>query len=190
MAARRDETSGGGELTVGYWGFIRPDKGVDLLLEAFAQIQRVRPARLVLAGDPGPEAEYIASLTRKAESLGIASAIRTTGKLPTEQLSAELRAFDVCVLPFREGLRQNRGTYAGAVAHGLYVVTTSAQSSGFDQETNTALVPPNDREALASAILEAPAHPQQRSSTTPDEAWGEIAELHLAAYGRALDDRR
>ena len=51
VSRRADDT----ELVVGYWGFLRPDKGVDLLLEAFAQVQRTRPARLVLAGDPGPD---------------------------------------------------------------------------------------------------------------------------------------
>jgi glycosyltransferase involved in cell wall biosynthesis len=174
------------ELVVGYWGFLRQDKGVDLLLEAFAQVQRVRPARLVLAGDPGPEAEYIASIWRKAGELGLGPSIHTTGRLSAERLSQELQSFDVCVLPFRDGLLKNRGTYAGAVAHGLYVVTTSRGKRGFDPETNTTLVPPDDRDALVGAILEAPAHPPNPSpASTSEKAWDEIAVLHLAAYARA-----
>jgi glycosyltransferase involved in cell wall biosynthesis len=175
----------GSELAIGYWGFIRPDKGIDLLLEAFAQVLRTQPARLVLAGDPGPEAAYIASMWRRAEELGVSASIRATGKLPSEQLSAELRSFDVCVLPFRDGLSRNRTTYAGAVAHGVYVVTTGLGQRGFDPETNTAFVPPNDRDALASAIIDAPNHPRAQSVTTAESAWDEIADLHLAAYRRA-----
>jgi glycosyltransferase involved in cell wall biosynthesis len=183
------ETPKGRELTIGYWGFLRPDKGVDLLLEAFAQIRQTRPAQLVLAGDPGPDAAYIASVRRHADELGVSASIRTTGKLSTEQLSAELMSFDACVLPFRDGLSQNRTTYAGAVAHGLYVVTTGLDGHAFAPETNTAFVPPNDRDALVAAILEAPDHPRKHVRAMAGEAWDEIADLHLAAYRRARGER-
>lgn len=181
-ASRRSGPRAGGELVVGYWGFLRPDKGVDLLLEAFAQVRRSRPARLVLAGDPGPDAQYRASLMRQAGELGISEAIQTTGKLPADGLSAALQSFDVCVLPFRDGLLQNRTTYAGAVAHGLYVVTTGLKKRGFDPDANTTFVPPNDREALVSAILEAPSHPRRQTTASSESAWDEIVDLHLAAY--------
>jgi glycosyltransferase involved in cell wall biosynthesis len=177
------------ELVVGYWGFLRPDKGVDLLLEAFAEVRRTQPARLILAGDPGPDTTYIDAVSRHAEELGIAGAITTTGKLPAEQLSAELQSFDVCVLPFRDGLSQNRTTYAGAVAHGLYVVTTGLSKIGFEPETNTAFVPTADRDALVSAILDAPSHPRLPTVATAGAAWDRIAELHLAAYQAARGRR-
>jgi len=184
-APRAGETPSRSELVIGYWGFLRPDKGVDLLLDAFADVLRSRPARLVLAGDPGPDAEYIASIWRRADELGISAAITTTGKRPADQLSTVLQSFDVCCLPFRDGLTQNRGTYAGAVAHGLYVVTTVQGQGRFEPETNTAFVPPNDRDALASAILDTPNHPPKRVTATAESAWDEIANLHLAAYRRA-----
>jgi glycosyltransferase involved in cell wall biosynthesis len=179
------EAAKGHELTIGYWGFLRPDKGVDLLLEAFARIRETRPAQLVLAGDPGPDATYITSLKRHADDLGVSASIRTTGKLSAEGLSAELLSFDACVLPFRDGLSQNRGTYAGAVAHGLYVVTTGLNRHGYEPETNTSFVPPNDRGALISAILDAPGHPRRQSSVAAEDAWNEIADFHLAAYQKA-----
>jgi glycosyltransferase involved in cell wall biosynthesis len=182
---RADETLSRSELTIGFWGFIRPDKGVDLLLEAFAQVVRTRPARLVLAGDPGPEAEYIASIWRRADELGISAYIETTGRLPVEELSAVLRTFDVCCLPYRDGLTQNRGTYAGTVAHGLYAVTTTPGQLGFEADTNTAFVPPNDLDALVSAILDAPNHPRTAIAATHEYEWGKIADLHLAAYRKA-----
>ena len=184
-ASRADGPREGSELVIGYWGFLRPDKGVDLLLEAFADVLRSRPARLVLAGDPGPDAEYIASIRRRADELGVSAAITTTGKLPADQLSTVLRSFDACCLPFRDGLTQNRGTYAGAVAHGLYVVTTDVGGGRFEPETNTAFVPPSDRDALVAAILDAPHHPRMRVTATAETAWDEIADLHLAAYRRA-----
>ena len=173
------------ELTVGYWGFIRQDKGVDRLLDAFAAVRRVRPARLVLAGDPGSDEACIQSIWRLANELGITDAISTTGRIPAEELSAVLASFDVCVLPFREGLTGNRTTYAGAVAHGLYVVTTDTSRRGFEPETNTSYVSPGDQEALATAILDARSHPRRRRIVTAESEWDRIAELHLEAYSRA-----
>lgn len=183
------ESPKGHELTIGYWGFLRSDKGVDLLLEAFARIRETRQAQLVLAGDPGPDAAYITSLKHHADDLGLSASIRTTGKLSAEGLSAELLSFDACVLPFRDGLSQNRGTYAAAVAHGLYVVTTGLNRHGFESETNTAFVPPNDRDALIAAILDAPEHPRMQSPVVAEDAWNEIADLHLAAYDKARGRR-
>jgi hypothetical protein len=46
-------------------------------------------------------------------------------------------------------------------------------------------VPPNDRDALVSAILDAPNHPRAQSVATTESAWNEIADLHLAAYRAA-----
>jgi glycosyltransferase involved in cell wall biosynthesis len=145
----------------------------------------VRPARLVLAGDPGPDEACIASVWHQAEELGITEAITTTGRIPAERLSAVLASFDACVLPFREGLTQNRTTYAGAVAHGLYIVTTATSKLGFEPETNTTYVRPGDEGALTDAILDASAHPRRRRIETPESQWDRIAELHLAAYSRA-----
>ena len=176
------------ELTVGYWGFQRPDKGVDILLDAFAHVRRIRPARLILAGDPGPDTAYAAQIKRRAEDLGLWSAIGTTGKLPTAQLSAVLQSFDVCVLPFRDGLSQNRTTYAGAVAHGLYVVTTGLVKRGFEPDSNTSFVPPDDRDALVAAILDASVHGRRQTTATSDGAWDEIADRHLAAYRKRSPD--
>ena len=170
---------------VGYWGFLRADKGVELLLEAFARIRRTRPALLVIAGDPGPDADYVASILRRVEALGISADTRFTGKLSAEELSAELQSFDACALPFRDGLGQNRGTYAAATAHGLYVVTTAVNRTGYEAETNTAFVAPRDVDALAAAILDAQDHPRKPGTGTSVAAWDEIADLHVAAYRQA-----
>ena len=177
-------------LVVGYWGFLRPDKGVELLLEAFDRVRRTRQARLVIAGDAGPETEYAASILRRVEDLGISADTRYTGKLSAEELSGVLQSFDACVLPFRDGLGQNRGTYAAATAHGLYVVTTGVNRTGYEAETNTAFVAPRDVDALAAAILDAQDHPRRLTTTSPGVAWDEIAERHLAAYARVRGKRR
>jgi glycosyltransferase involved in cell wall biosynthesis len=172
------------ELVVGYWGFLRPDKGVDVLLDAFALVRARRAARLVVAGNPGDDAEYRAALDRHIADLGLRDDVLFTGDLPMEELSSTLRAFDVCALPYRDGVAPNRGTYVTAVAHGLYVVTTSREHSGFDAATNTAFVPPGDAVALAEAIVAASDHPRVAPTSDGQHRWDEIAAARLGLYAR------
>ena len=182
-ARRRDRSSD--ELVVGYWGFQRPDKGLETLVDAFARLRGTHAARLVLAGDPGPDVDYVFSIKRRVEERGLTKSVTSTGRLSAADLSAEINSFDVCALPYRAGLTQNRGTYAGAVAHGVYVVTTSRRERGYEANRNTRFVAPGDAGALAEAILDAPLHPRQYDRADADASWDAIARLHLEAYARS-----
>ena len=176
-----------GELIVGYWGFLRPDKGVETLIDAFAQIRETRPARLVIAGDPGPDEEHARYISGRVAAAGIADDVLRTGPLDGVALSEVIDAFDVCALPFRDGLAPNRGTYAGAVAHGVPVVTTRLAGPGEDAEARTRFVRPNDPAALARAILESTDAPRApRIARNPSADWTEIARRHIDAYRSVL----
>lgn len=175
-----------GELVVGYWGFLRPDKGVEALIEAFARIRAARRARLVIAGDPGPDAAYAQRVDQLIKRAGLADDTLRTGPLPADRLSPVLLGFDVCVFPFRDGLTSNRASYAAAAAHGLPIVTTSRTARGFDAETNTRFVDPGDVAALGAAILEAASDPRRRAATDPSQAWTSIARRHLDLYREVL----
>ncbi|MEP5566526.1 MAG: glycosyltransferase [Halioglobus sp.] len=59
-------------VTVGFFGRLRPQKRVDLLLRAFAQVLEVTPAQLVIVG----EGDELDSLKHLAESLDITSNVR------------------------------------------------------------------------------------------------------------------
>lgn len=176
------------DLVVGTWGLLRHDKGIDLAIDAFEIVASRRPARLVIAGDPGHDAAYVERIEARIAASPVRDLISRTGRLPEERLSEVMGTFDVCVLPYRAGLEANRGTYASAVMNGLYVVTTSPTPRAFDPETNTAFVPPEDVGALVDAILEAPHHPR-RSPRDPGAAWATIAERHVAVYRALLDGR-
>jgi glycosyltransferase involved in cell wall biosynthesis len=175
-----------GELIVGYWGFLRPDKGIEALIESFARVRAVRRARLVIAGDPGPDAAYARRVDRLIELAGLEDDTLRTGPLPADRLSPALLGLDVCVFPFRSGLTSNRTSYAAAVAHGLSIVTTSRTARGFDEGTNTRFVDPGDVTALGDAILEAAGRPRLRVATDPASEWASIARRHLELYREVL----
>jgi glycosyltransferase involved in cell wall biosynthesis len=177
-----------GEIVVGYLGFMRPDKGLETLIEAFAVVREAHSARLVFAGDSGPETEYVELIRALVHGAGLDDDTLFTGPLPRPDLSAALLGFDVCVLPFRDGLTPNRGSYAAAVAHGIPVVTTSPDGPGLDIGTNTLFAEPGDVAGLAEAILRHAVSPRLRPSQTIWAEWTAIAERHLELYGELLEE--
>jgi L-malate glycosyltransferase len=131
-------------------------KGVDVLLRAFPRVLAERPeARLVLVG-AGDDSDSLVALSNQ---LGLAGEAWFAG--PTMNAAPYLAAADVVVLPSRreglpvtllEALALRRGVVASAVG-GTPTVIHDGQTGW--------LVPPEDEPALARAILEAAADPEE-----------------------------
>ncbi len=163
-------------LLVGYFGFLNPSKGVPTLLAAIRQVAAQRPVRLALIGaetgvsNPTDQPEAHAVQQAISES-GMAHLVTSTGYLPPADLSAALLACDALALPFRDGASARRGTLMAALAHGLPIVTTlpsrTAPTAGpspvwlgsgphavaIRDGVSALLVPPDDAEVLAAALL-------------------------------------
>jgi rhamnosyl/mannosyltransferase len=129
-------------------GRLVPYKGLDLLLDALAEVPA---ARLILVGD-GPDRS---ALNKQAAALGIADRIRFVGSLQQEgivDLMADARAL---VLASRDVSETFGLVQLEAMAAGLPVVAsdlpTGIREVGVDGET-CLLVPPGDAAALASAM--------------------------------------
>lgn len=79
-----------------YVGALYPGKGVNLLIDAFANITRAYPgARLALVGKDESRGGYDKLLRRR----GLSERILLRGPMPFERLGAALHAADVLVLP-------------------------------------------------------------------------------------------
>ncbi|MBB4284620.1 glycosyltransferase family 4 protein [Roseospira goensis] len=81
-------------------GMIRPYKGLDDLLLAFARLRATEPdAHLILAGSVSPPytAEEVAALARKVP--GVRAAL---GRVPDGQLQTLYKAADFAVLPYKD----------------------------------------------------------------------------------------
>lgn len=79
-------------------GRLVPEKGVDVLVQAFALVVRNVPdARLLIAGD-GPERKNLVEL---AEQLGVAAYVTFLGHLPQEAMETKLAQAWVQVVPSR-----------------------------------------------------------------------------------------
>ncbi|EEB73821.1 glycosyltransferase family 4 protein [Thermococcus sp. AM4] len=106
------------ESDVIFAGRLIPEKGVDLLLRALAEVKREIPdVRVVIIGD-GPERKR---LERMAKGLGLEKNVLFTGFLSYENVIALMKASKVFVLPSK---REGFGIVVlEAMASGLPVVT-------------------------------------------------------------------
>jgi glycosyltransferase involved in cell wall biosynthesis len=131
-------------------GRLVPEKGIDILVRAFARLDPCHSqSSLVVIGD-GPER---ANLTRLAHVLGVGERVTFTGKRSPEATMAMIRsAWLVCVPSVWE---EPFGMIAAeAQMHGVAVVASRCGGLAeivMDGETGY-LVPPGDEEALANRI--------------------------------------
>jgi glycosyltransferase involved in cell wall biosynthesis len=114
------------ETLLSYFGFLNESKGAETLVRALAQISN---AKLLMVGgqvgasDPTNVA-YLERVKKLIAELGLRPRVLWTGHTPATEVSANLLASDICVLPYRDGASFRRGSFMAALAHGLPIVTT------------------------------------------------------------------
>jgi glycosyltransferase involved in cell wall biosynthesis len=138
-----------------------PRKHVADLLRALPAVRRAVPrARALIAGD-GPEHTALLAL---AAELRLGDAVIFTGALPDDQLALLYRQADIFCLP---SVQEGFGiVFLEAMACALPVVATLAAAIPEVVPDRRAglLIPPGDVAALAHALVELLARPNQRAS--------------------------
>jgi glycosyltransferase involved in cell wall biosynthesis len=140
-------------------GRLVPEKGVDVLLKAFAIVTQDLPeARLLIAGD-GPEFARLLELTDK---LSISGKVTFLGQIPKRKMETHFAQAWVQVVPSRwaepfglvavEGMMRRTAVIASAMG-GLNEIIKQGET-GF-------LVPPNDIGALAGKMKELLSDPEK-----------------------------
>jgi glycosyltransferase involved in cell wall biosynthesis len=170
-----------------FFGLIRPYKAVDVLLRAFSELEG---AELWIVGRPlGVEL---------SELTGLAESSRSTVRFVTrfvddEEIPALFRRADLVVLPHRDA--EQSGVLFTALAFGKPIVMTDV--GGFGEMAAQGigrLVPPEDRDALATAIADLLDDPSERdrlgaaarAAAAGPYSWDAIARQHLALYRELL----
>jgi len=137
----------GGPRTVLFLGRLEQQKGIDTLLDAWAEIAPRLPGTTLAIGGDGAQAR---ALLAKAEGLGVADRVQFLGAVPNPE--EHLRRASAFVLPSRyEGLPN---ALLEAMATGLPTVATAIGGT-LDVATDEAqalMVPPDDSAALAKAL--------------------------------------
>jgi glycosyltransferase involved in cell wall biosynthesis len=148
-------------LLLAYFGFLNESKGgEDLVLALERLVRRGYDAHLIMiggqVGDVDPTnrayAERVRSLVRTCE---LVERVYWTGFTSLEEVSANLLAADVVVMPYRDGVSFRRTTFIAALCHGRPVVTTypAIPLLQLRDGENLLFVPPRDVDSLAESIV-------------------------------------
>jgi glycosyltransferase involved in cell wall biosynthesis len=168
------------------FGLVRPYKGVDVLLEAFAGIE---DAELWIVGMPRMPMGELHEMADRAPGT-----VRFVERFVGDpEVPAFMRRADLVVLPYRN--IEQSGVLYTALAFGRPLVLSSV--GGFPEvaERGAArLVPPDDPDALAGVIEELLGDRAQRdaladaatAAAATDYSWDRIADATMELYGELL----
>jgi len=174
------------------FGLIRPYKGADVLLRAFAELGS-KDAELWIVGRPlGVDMAVLRALAQAAPGR-----VRFVDRFVVDsEIPAIMRRADVVALPYRDA--EQSGVLYTALAFGKAIVATSV--GGFEEVARAGdgetirLVPPGDEAALAGALDAVLGDPAERgrlqsaasAAASGPYSWDAVAQKTLALYDRIL----
>jgi glycosyltransferase involved in cell wall biosynthesis len=161
-----------------FFGFISPQKGIELLLDV------INPAtdQLVLVG-ANPDIDFNKELQKKIQDKKLLNDITIMGVLPAVQAADILACADAVVLPFLSGAGPWNTTVHAAMAQGTVVITTTLDAVPKHQpKKNLFFTKVNDTMAMKKLLDQhagKKVHP-----ISPQEEWDLIAQKHLDIYSQ------
>jgi glycosyltransferase involved in cell wall biosynthesis len=196
-------------ILLSYFGFLNESKGAETLIRALGRLVQstsntqypISNIQLIMVGgkvgssDPTNVA-YLEQVEGLIAELGLTNRVLWTGYTPQSEVSANLLASDICVLPYRDGASFRRGSFMAALAHGLPIVSTRPRVDvpELRHGENILLVPPDAPVALAEAIARLAEDARLRRRLGEGAArlaqsftWEKIAEKTEALYSVIRD---
>jgi glycosyltransferase involved in cell wall biosynthesis len=175
--------------TIGYVGRLEAHKGVDVLVDALAELPG---ATLRLVGE-GPARK---ALEQQAERLGVDDRVDLVGFVGQDELPGEYRRFDVLAVPSMSNPRwteQFGRVVVEAMAVGVPVVASRCGELPVVVGDAGLLVEPGDPVALAAALTSVLSSPAEHARLVAaglvqaeQYTWPAIAESQLALYRRVV----
>jgi glycosyltransferase involved in cell wall biosynthesis len=180
-----------GRRVVLFFGLLRPHKGLDVLVDAFAATPE--DAVLLIVGRPLVPVE---PLLRRTRELGVADRVRFVPRfVAEEEVPAYFRRADLVVLPYRE--IEQSGVLFTALAFASPLLVTAV--GGFPEVAEhgaARLVPPGDtaslRDALVALLDDAAARSAlsdaARRAAAGPYSWQRAGELTVGLYRELAGD--
>jgi len=172
-----------------FFGYIRPYKGLDILLKAFPEVQkRIHNAVLLIAGESKEPFQKYEHLIRE---LGIAESVQCfIGYVPLEKVPLFFSSADIVVLPYRHIYQSGVVHLAFGFQKPVVVTRVGGLPETVEHGKTGFVVPPEDPQALANAIGEAFSNPLRLEAMGENAyqksqeglSWSRIAERTIAVY--------
>ena len=173
------------------FGTIRPYKGIDIAIQAFAELITEYPGvRLLIAGklweDWTPYQELI-------DKFGLSSYVCAHLEyIPADEVYKYFEVSDISIFPYRHFDSQS-GAAAAAVSFGKPIIVTSVGGLPEFTDDSRCIVPPDDSHALARAIcycLSGSGEKRNKATAGSPVAsrldWTKIAEKTVAVYDHLI----
>lgn len=173
----RSLPNSGGALTVGVLRYTGDGSRPDIVMTALARLPAAMQPRLVLLGAPGSAAPEARPWIEAAREAGLASRLMFSGVIDRADLSRQLQACDVLVIPNDEGPSGRFTTVAAALAHSVPTLALDGPERWPELiDEGAVVVVPAQAGAVAMALEELLRSPERRAA--------------LGARGRRFYDRR
>jgi len=191
-----------------FFGFLRPGKGVETLLQAWQIIENSVPDTLLIVAGGVPsssrtyffnllqEGDYPDKLVHQAKSLRLERRVRFTGYVPDELVPGLFASADAIVLPY-EGSFSQSGPLHKALSSGRPLIASDVSGSTelLEHEKTALLSPAGDARSLAKAIRRVLIDRQlaerlaQNGRRMAEERldWGILARSSLHVYSNAVE---
>jgi glycosyltransferase involved in cell wall biosynthesis len=178
--------STGRDLTIAYFGQIRPNKGLEAFLElARLSIEQTRPFGFHIMGSTNRNNQGFAQALQAAAHPDV----RWSSDLPFDKVAENLAQSFAAYLPFPDGASERRGSMPAAWLNGLPVLSTAGEATT-DGIRERVLIVSTPKEALRALdeLLARPAAWERLSRVSreyaKDHSWDFVAQRHAAMYLR------
>jgi len=176
-----------------FFGSIRPNKGLDVLLEALNYIRSRVPEVLLIVAGAVPRGMSFRKYSDIIQKLNLSENVRTeVNFIPDEDVDSFMAAADVVVLPYVKFEAQS-GVLLRAYAHKKPVVVSDVGAMGelVSSDKVGQVVEPGIPKALAKAVinvLDNSSDFQSHYTKQLEEkySWKNIAELTIRSYEKAI----
>ena len=143
-----------------FFGYVRPYKGLGLLLEAVAAASRALPDLLLLVAGEFYEDER--PYREAVDRLGLGDRVRFYPEyIPNEQVRLFFSAADLVVLPYLEATQSGVGLIAMQLERPVLATAVGGLPEFVRDGETGLLVPPRDPKAMAEAIVRFFRSPQE-----------------------------
>ena len=177
------------------WGLIGPGKGLEMAIDAFADLKDIHPLpRYVILGKIHPKVQasqgnaYLNGLISRANDLGLGDIVEFDRRyLDLDRLALAVRQADVVVLPYESTEQVVSGVLTEALAAGKPVIATAFPHAVELLSTGAGIVVPHrDPQALAAALRQVLTQPASAAEMAA-EARRIAATLYWPAIAKRYD---
>jgi glycosyltransferase involved in cell wall biosynthesis len=172
-AARAELGIGGRSPVFLFFGFVRPYKGLDLLLDAMTLVTARRPGAALLV--VGEFWEPVEKTRRRIRELNLGDSVRIVDRyVGNEEVGVYFAACDAVVLPYRSATQSGVPQMAASLGRPAVVTDVGGLAENVRRTGMGRVVPPGDPAALARAMLSAASGKTTARPKGTDPAWRDI----------------